>query len=220
MRAKFESPSYRDTWYDVTISSGENISREEFERRLENRRETYINAMKIAYTRRNYKPEDFRELAAQRFGVTCFSANRDNDLMWAHYADNHQGIVVGIESDYFGPLVYDVQYDSSRVEYSPIIPSETDRSARIISVLRRKSPRWQYEEERRAIVPYQLCIEDGGRWFHPLDPSAVKEVVFGSRTTPALRQQIKDLIKEDLSHVELYKATPTSDSFAISVTRE
>ncbi|RYE18133.1 MAG: DUF2971 domain-containing protein, partial [Sphingobacteriaceae bacterium] len=28
-------------------------------------------------------------------GISCFSRNHDNMLMWAHYADSHQGICIG-----------------------------------------------------------------------------------------------------------------------------
>lgn len=31
-------------------------------------------------------------------GIVCFSATNDNILMWSHYADQHNGVVIGFDS--------------------------------------------------------------------------------------------------------------------------
>jgi len=37
----------------------------------------------------------------ENFGITCFSKRYDIFQMWSHYADNHRGIVVGLNESKF-----------------------------------------------------------------------------------------------------------------------
>jgi len=216
IEAKFDEPAYRENYFRHHLEQGIVESREDFEVWLEANRAQLLSAMGIAYRGRNYKPLDFREIAAKKFGVTCFSAKHDNLLLWAHYADNHKGIVVGFEREFFGPLIYDVAYAQQRVLYSPVMTGDP-RDSTIVSVLRTKSPEWVHEEEWRAIIPWDLCIEESGFWFYPVHPSAIKEVVFGVRIDPALRQSIIDKKSNAFGHLKLFDARLCDETFALRI---
>lgn len=212
--AKFNEPAYRENYYRYHLEQGIVGSRDDFEKWLESNREKLLSAMAVAYRDRDYKPQDFREIAAKKFGVTCFSSKRDNLLMWAHYANNHKGLVIGVDKDFFGPLVYEVAYEQERVVYSPVMTGDP-RTSTTVAVLRTKSPDWSYEEELRAIISWDLCIEESGHWFYPVHASAIKEVIFGARIDPMLRQSIIAKIVGDYSHLELFDALPADGSFAL-----
>jgi Protein of unknown function (DUF2971) len=214
IEAKFDEPAYRENYFRYHLEQGIVGSRDDFEKWLEANKVQLLAAMTTAYRGRDYKPQDFREIAARKFGVTCFTPKRDNLLMWAHYADNHKGLVIGVEKEFFGPLIYEVAYEPERVVYSPVMTGDP-RTSTTVTVLRTKSPDWRYEEEQRAIIPWALCIEESGHWFYPIHPSAIKEVIFGVRIDSALRQSIIDKKTGDFSHLEFFDALPTDGSFSL-----
>lgn len=39
------------------------------------------------------------ETELQKFGVTCFTENPTDILMWSHYADNHRGVCLSFDFD-------------------------------------------------------------------------------------------------------------------------
>ncbi len=115
----------------------------------------------------------------KNFVITCFCESYKNELMWAHYAEKHQGICVEYdfrklfvndpESIYKLLQLYPVIYSNER----PSIPVTTDVKGEFhymvkegkyssedkLRALLTKSNVWQYEKEWRLIMPglsYQI----------------------------------------------------------------
>jgi hypothetical protein len=115
--------------------------------------------------------------AKRAVGIACFSETYDNELMWAHYADNYRGICIG----YSAVKLRDNLPDSARlvrVAYAeaPIYLSKHDKDDVIKAaqkILSQKKYNWAYEREWRVLGdhPGQLpCADD-----------VVTDVYIGSR---------------------------------------
>lgn len=105
-------------------------------------------------------------------GIISFSETPRNLLMWAHYADNHKGMVVGyvpdvldkIDSQYgretHSTLPIKVNYDSIRYDNEKLLSlekySNKDSQTLIKEIetmlLTTKSDEWIYEKEHRIIT--------------------------------------------------------------------
>jgi hypothetical protein len=115
-----------------------------------------------------------KEIRSQ--GVCCFSANKDNLLMWGHYCDGHSGFVV--------------EYDTTKFPFQHVVPVEYDDQLCVFTIqemiykmsdcleklLVRKSTDWSYEDEYRLIHSRgnnNLSVSH--------DPEAIKAIYFGNK---------------------------------------
>lgn len=85
-------------------------------------------------------------------GVCSFCENKDNMLLWSHYADSHKGFC--IEYDLIELLkkyifIYPVIYSDKKISLSDI--EEANEKNRLIQFIW-KAKQWEYEREWRAIV--------------------------------------------------------------------
>ncbi|AXH61458.1 DUF2971 domain-containing protein [Providencia rettgeri] len=105
--------------------------------------------------------------------ILCLTRQQLNPLMWAHYADNHKGIVIGLniletnftsETENIIPAQYgSVIYTVTKPNYRYITPIfkenkiglDTDYKSKNLELLQRrylyKSMHWSYEEEVRVV---------------------------------------------------------------------
>ena len=80
-------------------------------------------------------------------GILCLSEVRDSILMWGHYTDNHQGFVVGFDSEH--PFFSRRRSDNDefgflrRVDYQPQRPQ--------VTLTDTTSPAW-FQNQIRALV--------------------------------------------------------------------
>lgn len=94
------------------------------------------------------------------FGVICFSETHDNLLMWAHYAENHTGFVVGIDSEH---EFFKTKYADERIDYAGKVhrvlyrKRRVEDSDRFAELFLTKSDEWMYEKEHRFLVQLRRC---------------------------------------------------------------
>ena len=132
--------------------------------------------------------ELYREIlnAKQAIGIACFSETFENELMWAHYAENYRGICIA----YSGVKLRENLPDSAllvRVAYaeSPIHLSKHDRGDIIKAaqkILSQKKYNWAYEREWRVMGDYPGHL--------PYQGNVVTDVYFGSRIRPHHKTRI------------------------------
>lgn len=119
----------------------------------------------------------FIQTANEKFGLICFSDNWKNPVMWAHYANKHEGVCLGfdVHEDHLGY----VQYTESRL-LNPIETPLKNALEFIDEMLYHKAQEWRYERELRAIV-----LLDGPRlpMYHIPFGTAIqlREVVIGAK---------------------------------------
>lgn len=152
--------------------------------------------------------------------VICFSAIPDNILMWAHYADKHEGYCLEFKSADLqtSPITgfYSVDYPETDlrplINFSPEEWLSRDFSRKILMV---KSSFWSYEKEIRM-------IKIGKEEYHDFRPSALKKIIFGSempiRHKEGFRFLIDTLNEEgSLAHIRFIEASLDPKHFKVNV---
>jgi len=163
----------------------------------------------------------------QRKGcLLSVSKTAKESVMWAHYADKHEGGVIGIDFDsIFSPnkgiLMESVTYSKKRPEINILEEPEGSVSLEAYQkAIMTKSDSWRYEKEFRTIFLVDLLEElqqqglahlkdfKGKKtWFLRLNPVSIREVVFGLYTDNDFKSKIRKLIeRQDLKHVKLSQA--------------
>ena len=133
------------------------------------------------------------EQRIRSFGVCCFSWEGLSDLMFAHYADDHKGLVFGFDVDSlietFGPG-YEVKY----VENTPKITIKN-----IAETVYTKHSKWNYEAEFRL-----FSRKAGTREFND---SALKEVIFGAKVTDDTANKVLNDIHKNFPSIKAFRCT-------------
>ncbi|MFZ3142593.1 DUF2971 domain-containing protein [Psychrobacter glacincola] len=164
-------------------------------------------------------------------GIYSLSKNCTDELLWAHYADNHQGFCIEYDletliffrrNDY---SKFDIEYSSypPKLNFNDIVKSE-DSISFIRKLIGVKSTRWAYENEIRLITP-----ESG---LQNYDYRALKAIYFGIRMPKERRiEMMKRLCGRDIKYYHIkfknnsYKFTvepledlyPTDEKYMYSI---
>ena len=146
--------------------------------------------------------------------VFCLTTEFDNDVMWAHYAENHKGIVLGFRH----LLDRDTPFIAAKaVTYSdqvPVIGSGLDfllygatpelLQRTINAVCFTKSSRWQYESEWRAVTwrPEEVGNDFGDYKFYPEE---LESICFGAHFDNQCEEEIRALVLSKYPKTSLYR---------------
>lgn len=119
---------------------------------------------------------------ADEFGVLCFSKNRNNPLLWSHYANRHRGVALKFWVN--DQIALPIKYSKERFkidldEIKKLKPDLTWKEAEGLWLTKFES--WQYEEEIRIICKQSSCIKMNNLLFHPLSNSSIflLEIILG-----------------------------------------
>jgi len=134
----------------------------------------------------------------EKLKICSLSRVNNNGLMWAHYADGHKGVAIGVEID-------SEQYDIRPVIYdglSTVINNRNDSLQETAKkILCHKLDFWTYEEEERV-------FSTGGTKFINL---TVKEIYLGCKMSNQDKSLITKLIHnanvERTSKIEVHTFT-------------
>lgn len=187
------------------------------------------------------KKRDFEEMK-KRSCLLSVSGNKSSSLMWAHYAQGHCGIAIGIDFNLLflmnekasGIRMKLVDYLEERVQFDVLDPLDY----RLVKdILKRKSIYWKYEEEFRCLFAEKLedpsgmsleslhlqglavkkDFEGKDKWFVKFNPDSVREIIFGIQTEDSLKERIISL-KEKFPNVNLYQAEET-ETYKLKITK-
>lgn len=131
--------------------------------------------------------------------VCCFSEDKENTMLWAHYANNHQGIVFQFDTkklrDISGKIrVYNVEYKEA-IDLKTFADAlenkiETDDHIDIIKIFfATKSENWVKEKEIRF-------FSNANQSYVEIPEVAISEIIFGSKSSKWLIQHVLDEIKQ------------------------
>lgn len=107
------------------------------------------------------------------YGVICYSSDYSNNLLWAHYGDNHRGMC----------LVFDVPKEKEnglyKVNYQELFPDidltdDANSHEEIKTIVTTKSIEWKYENEYRQVFIMKNMLQEF--------PGELVEIIFGCRT--------------------------------------
>lgn len=114
--------------------------------------------------------------------IVSLSRNKDDILMWAHYADGHRGVVIGVEVNPY--ILRKVTYSNDMFNIPNLGMISNLDIAKVI--LTQKHLAWSYEQEERIFV-------QGGQHFAEVK---VKEVILGSKMSTQNQGLIRELINK------------------------
>lgn len=161
------------------------------------------------------------ENQVQNMGIICFSESMDVIQMWAHYTDNHKGIVVGLEESEFvkdKEAIITVCYRDKIVLF-PItgIDANLKQNVKkfIHEILSRKHTNWGYEKEIRIYGELKEKATDGHYYFD-IPSSSIKEIYLGMRsdsTTELIATCLKK--RDEYSHLKIFKMTKHPSAYKL-----
>lgn len=161
-----------------------------------------------------------------KFGLLCLTETPDSLLMWAHYANNHNGFVIQFDEthEFFSPTFHEGQaLELTKVEYSAQRPVLSYSTLNTPSLYYRKSPEWSYESEWRLIKPLsvaktELLHPQFPRYLFEVPPSAIKGVVVGLSVSHTTRQEIFDLLTQPhFKHVTVYQTALSKNDYKLDI---
>lgn len=147
-------------------------------------------------------------------GVLSLSGNKEHLAMWAHYADNHKGLVLEFEKNHWFlnnlklPDYAEVLHNLEKVSY---VPRENRKSINSNEYFTQetfltKSIDWEYEDEYRMCVYVDTNDEyiDGIDINFPND--LITAVYFGNKIDNKTKSYILDLSNlEDWKHLKVFQ---------------
>ena len=142
-------------------------------------------------------------------GYFCMTTKPDNLLMWAHYADGHKGVCLKFDilKDLDSFLVpVKVDYNSQYINFDCL-------SSDLLSVLRRKSPDWEYEDEYRIIK-----TDHQGLW--EIKQDCLVEIIFGCRTSVEDKISIKSIVSSSgFKNITYFEAKEKKGSYGLDIVK-
>lgn len=158
--------------------------------------------------------------------VFCVSEERDNLLMWAHYAKDHTGVVFEFRSlpdednslSVAQPVVY--------VDRPAPFFTETEWVEDILSIRRMnerelykryayiKSDHWRYEREWRVWYPL-IPAPDSLHFDCPVRPSEFAGVYIGCRAEPNFAIEMIELTRNAFPHARIRRARKNQTAYTL-----
>lgn len=174
-----------------------------------------------------YKIKTAFELA----GIFCASKRFDNYLLWAHYADKHQGAVLefapNAEKDSMLILAEEVEYTNNRPylyeSHKDFLMKSMFRKTDDIladytkKITKTKSLEWAYEEEIRLYMPLLVNIFEGKR-NHCLtyQDDELRSVYLGCKMEAETKKNIIDLAVKRNPKVDIYEMIPDAHHYKLN----
>jgi hypothetical protein len=151
-------------------------------------------------------------------GVSCFSEQNNNILMWSHYANNHKGICLKFDvlkdtafffaADRSKPTVAIGKVIYSPKNYSYLNANDIINQKQILQVIPfTKYEDWRYEKEVRIISLSPGLIK--------YNDDALVEIIFGCKCDHKEIQSIKNSVKLSSKNVSFSKAIKSDFEFKI-----
>lgn len=162
-------------------------------------------------------------------GICSFSKARKNQLMWAHYADEHKGVCIGFREQLIRPagsmifpidVTYQDKYPFQEIierfhhfENQPGMNNIQSIAGDILySVLGTKYTSWSYERERRLVFVSSKAIK--------FSPQAVNSIAFGLRTADRDKATLKNIVSGyEWNHVKWFQAVKSKSKYALEFER-
>ena len=168
-------------------------------------------------------------------GYLSLSATEKNILMWSHYAQNHEGYILGFNAEhkYFDYGLEKIDYKDERPYLDPT------QSQQDASLFTTKNKDWSYEQEYRKSHEFveRIPLEDGGSFLpfpetplHPLDESfskvrlfdfpksAISSIILGWKSSKQLEQNVLSAIDlHDIHNINVYKAMPHKFKYEMEI---
>lgn len=170
-------------------------------------------------------------IGIENFFVSCFSEEKGNLLMWAHYAKSHAGVMLEYirRSDGLPGICSQskkVNYTSNPVPFAPkgdILKFVDDPynasfdNKHLEIFLTNKSTDWEYEKEWRLMISpdKHRSRNKEDRGFTPFHSSELHGVYLGYCMSEESRKSIVELCKSNFPQAKIYESRKMRGSFKV-----
>lgn len=148
----------------------------------------------------------------ESIGVTCFSDDPRNLLMWSHYARNHTGVCFQFEVAK-DPNTFVRALSTNYTKSYPTINFFNYTPDEITNILYTKFNAWEYEKERRFVAPRGVH-----KWL-AFEPDALVGIILGTKISAQGRELVVKMINErakmGFPMLRIYEARQHPSSFRI-----
>jgi hypothetical protein len=136
-------------------------------------------------------------VVAKKWGILCFSETWKEQLLWAHYANKHQGIALGFEIPKEKLLKVSYVSDEIRPKFK-LTDDAKENELKFLNLAKLKFQEWKYEKEHRLLFQLKDCIKENGMHFISFGNNLrIKEIVVGCRFNHKINGgKISELAKE------------------------
>jgi hypothetical protein len=162
----------------------------------------------------------YGESVLSRCGIICFCNNSSDIRMWSHYADGHRGICIRFKceaSSFFDNRLYNVTYNDNITEFEIDLNKENENY-----FLRQASTKalcWQYEDEYRIVNPSTTLTASDGYGLKSFPSELIEGIIFGLKTSYKIKTEIKKIIAEIGTKINLYKAIQIPDQLKLMIVK-
>ena len=161
--------------------------------------------------------QEQRNTIARLITIASFAGNKENNLMWSHYTDNHKGICVEYYKSLFDFLKKQKGFFvSAKVKYSetpPTVDSSESIQKKIMKMIFNKQIEWQYEEELRVVFQ-----SDNDTDFIPIENKLIKAVYIGSKTPSHIEKYIVATCKRN--NIKILYGITLGDSYKVKFSEQ
>lgn len=175
------------------------------------------NELYSGYIKRNFenKPNRLRELVISgtekfisTYGIACFTVTPIHIVLWATYADNHEGICIQYdttkdESFFKGARKVDYVEKLEIIDYQPITNPQASND-----IFYRKLNLWEKEFEVRLVKP--LIGEQ------KINPECIRSIVLGLRAKEEYIEKVIDIVRRKYKHATLYQTEIITETVGLS----
>lgn len=157
----------------------------------------------------------FMSATNRNIGILSLTESDNNELMWAHYANSHNGFAVGLDSEhqFFKPSKNDPKTCGELLnvvysDVSPIVYVEPGKFDIPREVFFTKTKKWDYEREWRMIrmLSHASEVKNGNIHLFEIPEDAIQEVVFGCKVAGPEKSRIEKDFRAIVPHVRFRHA--------------
>lgn len=159
----------------------------------------------------------------ENLGVICFTEDPRDPLLWAHYADKHQGIALEFTTPFLGPIS-NVIYSEKRPTINPMLVQSTmsDQALQMEVqklMLRYKAKNWEYEKEWRKLVNLTApeCEASGGFFRIKIPEKALTRIIIGARCDVSRNYIRRAIGGTSYKEATIVKAAISDSAFSVEM---
>ena len=162
--------------------------------------------------------------------MLSLTRKRNNLLMWSHYANAHQGFVIGFDTDnpFFKndktPRTITPLWEVNYSEKRPMVPEFEQCGGDLTQlVFLTKSNHWSYEEELRMFAQPKAAAKTVEVGYGPpiylleFPKQCVGEVIFGFQMKEQLTERISKIIQKHYPNAKLFQACLHETDFDLDI---
>lgn len=164
-------------------------------------------------------------------GVLSLTETSNNLLMWAHYANSHEGMVVGFNSEH--PF-FDQRKSKTdelrhlkKIKYSKLRPRHVLEKIENTSEFLVKSTEWEYEQEWRMLVALadadvQIKDDPYDVFLFKVPFDAITSLYVGARASTETKNNISSLLQNnsELKHIDCFNMEISGERFELKKSKE